>query len=196
MKAIKQVIALFLVGIMVIVSGINANAEEAPLRSTTHTAVAEEDSVNIEDLIGEELKDGDVLQYGEYTIKVSKKIVCNDALTSRANSQTKVYQSITTYGVYSPREEWYKITQTTNYTYDGNSVKINIGEGLTTVKVEEYKSECSYRVLQRSVNNSNSKAATFTITVSMNLPNGWLRITDVVTAYPDGTAGVTSHTES
>ena len=74
MKAMKQVIALFLVGIMVIGSGINANAEEAPLRSNTYTAVAEEDSVNIEDLIDEELKDGDVLQYGKYTIKVSKKL--------------------------------------------------------------------------------------------------------------------------
>lgn len=141
MKAMKQVIALFLVGIMVIGSGINANAEEAPLRSNTYTAVAEEDSVNIEDLIDEKLKDGDVLQYGKYTIKVSKKIVCNDTLASRAGSQTKVYQSITTYGVYSPREEWYKITQTTNYTFDGNSVIINIGEGLSTVKVDELLSQ-------------------------------------------------------
>ncbi len=59
---------------MVIGSGINANAEEAPLHSNTYTAVAEEDSVNIEDLIDEELKDGDVLKYGKYTIKVSKKL--------------------------------------------------------------------------------------------------------------------------
>ena len=55
-------------------SGINANAEEAPLRSNTYTAVAEEDSVNIEDLIDEKLKDGDVLQYGKYTINISKKL--------------------------------------------------------------------------------------------------------------------------
>ena len=98
--------------------------------------------------------------------------------------------------IFKRREEWYKITQTTNYTFDGNSVKINIGEGLSTVKVDEYKSECSYRLLNNSINNSDSKAATYTITVSMNLPDGWLRITDVVTAYPDGNAALTSHTEN
>lgn len=196
MKAMKQVIALFLVGVMVLGTGINANAEEAPLRSTTYTAVAEEDSVNIEDLIDEELHDGDVIHYGEYTIKVSKEIVCVDTPASRAASETKVYRSITTYGVYSPREEWYKITQITNYTFDGNSVKINVGEGKTGVTVEQFKPECSYRLLNKSVDNSNSKAATFTITVSMNLPAGWLRITDVVTAYPDGSAAVTSHKEN
>lgn len=90
----------------------------------------------------------------------------------------------------------YKITQTSNYTFDGNSVKINIREGLSTVKADEYKSECSYRPLKNSTNNSDSKAATYTITVSMNLPYGWLRITDVVTAYPDGNAALTSHTEN
>lgn len=69
----------------------------------------------------------------------------------------------------------------TNYTFDGNSVKVNVGEGLSTVN---------------SINNSDSKAATYTITVSMNLPYGWLRITDVVIAYPDGNAALTSHTEN
>ena len=43
------------------------------------------------------------------------------------------------------------------YTFDGNSVKINIGAGLSTVKVDEYKSECSYRLLKNSINNSDSK---------------------------------------
>ena len=190
MKIVDCMIAFILMGVLFGTGTLNVQAANEP-RGSIYTAT-EEDLPEVTDFSGLELKDGDKIKMGDYVIEVSEKIVCTESLS---RSETKSWQSITTYGVYQGSVAWYKITQTTNYTYDGTTAHINTGAGKSTVLVEKLQSDCAYSINKNSVNNTNSKAPTYTIEVSMKFPNRWLTITDVATVYPDGNTSL-KHNEN
>lgn len=140
---------------------------------------------------GTELQDGDIIKFDNYIIEYKQEVICDNP---NSRSTTTTWSSISSYGVYNSTDsdEWYKVTQITNYTYDGTSVQINTENCLLNVKT--YKSDCDYTVNINTVNNSSTTAPTYTIGLSIKLPLSWLTFIDTATVYVDGTTNL-SHVE-
>lgn len=186
----KKILSLLLIGIMLVESKFSVNA--ANISNDNNYIPYESVCEIISEQTGIELNDGDKIVFDNYTIEVEKQIIYEN---SNSKSTTTTWSSISSYGVYNnvDSDEWYRITQVTNYTYDGTSVHINTEN--CKLNVTTYKSNCDYTININTVNNSSTTAPTYTIGLSLYLPLGWLTFVDVATVYTDGTTNL-SHTES
>lgn len=173
MKLIKKIVSFVLAGAVLLCCGFDARAAEV---------------TSSMDFVPAEFAEGSMekTEFGDYSISIENK--CQVVY---ADATTLTWNSITEYGVYSTEEVWYKITQKTNYTYDGSTVHINTEN--CKLNVTCYKDECDYTVNINTVNNTSTTAPTYTIGVSMKMHN-WLTIVDVATVYADGTTNL-QHSE-
>lgn len=182
MKVIKKIVAFALVGLMFVGYSIDVRAEEI---LTNSSYVPNENTVeSMLNVIGTELQNGDEVVIGDYTIEYQEEIVC---LNPYSRATTKDYVSTSHYKISNNgnEQEWYKVVQTTNYTYDGKTAKINTADCLLSVTT--YYSDCSYTVDINTVDNSSSTDPTYTIGLTMKLPSQYITIKDVVTVHADGT---------
>ncbi|MDE6312168.1 MAG: hypothetical protein K2M46_00835 [Lachnospiraceae bacterium] len=189
MKVLKKVMSFVLAAMVVMVTAVNADAAEDFSVSSNYTPW-EESGFDVLADVGTELQNGEKKVIGNYTIEYQEKVVC---LTSYTNSSTKNYVSTSHYNITNNgnEQEWYKIEQTTNYTYNGRTVKINAAS--CNLNVTTYYPECSYTINKNTIDNSSNTAPTYTIGVTMKLSSKSITITDVVTAYADGTHSKTHY---
>lgn len=183
MKVLKKAMSLVLTGVLLVGISTNVNAAEKIYESIDYVP-NEGTNIDVSDIIGSELQNGEKTIIGEYTVEYQGNIVC---LNPNSRATTKEYSYTSHYKISNNgnEQEWYRIIQTTNYTYDGKTVQINTSS--CNLNVTKYYDDATYTVNQNLVNNSSNTAPTYTIGLTMKFPSQSLTITDVVTAYADGT---------
>lgn len=183
MKALKKVTSLVLTGVLLMGISINVNAAEKLPENSIYVP-NEEINTDVSNIMGTELQNGEKTIIGDYIVEYQEEIVC---LNPYSRATTKDYVSTSHYKITNNgnEQEWYKVVQTTNYTYDGKTAKINTSS--CNLNVTSYYSECDYTVNINTVDNSSSTAPTYTIGLRMKLPSQYITIKDVVTVYADGT---------
>lgn len=189
MKVFKSVMTVVLTGILLMGTAFSVNAEEKFSVSSNYVPNEITDSEVI-DIMGIELQSGDKVVIGDYTIEYQEEIIC---LNPNTRETTKNFISTSHYYVTNNenRVEWYKVEQTTNYTYDGRTARINTNS--CNLNVTKYYQDCSYTVDINTVDNSSSTDPTYTIGLTMKLPSQYITIVDVVTVHADGTHNKTHY---
>lgn len=189
MKVCKRVMLLILTWVLLIGTANNVNAAERIPESNNYVP-SEKSDISVVDMMDTEVQKGEKYVIGDYTIEYQEEIVCANPYT---RATTKNYVSTSHYKITrnGSEQEWYKVVQTTNYTYDGITAKINTNS--CNLSVTSYYEECSYSVNINSVDNSNSAAPTYTIGLTMKLPSQSITIIDVVTVKADGTYSKTHY---
>lgn len=190
MKMAKKIISLVVAGIMLMGIDVNVYAAEQLLISNTYVP-SENNDTDILGMLGTELQSGEKIVIGDYSIEYQEETVY---LNSNARATTTECVKTTSYMIYNNGnvEEWYRVIQTTNYTYDGKTAKINTSS--CSLIVNTYNKECSHKVNINTVNNSSSIAPTYTIGLTMKLSAQSINIEDVVTVFANG-AYCTTHYE-
>ena len=173
MNFVKKIVSFVLVGAVLLCCGFDVRAAEVISSMNYVPGEFVEESMEI-------------LEFDDYSI-----IIENKCQMVYADATTKIWNSITDYGVYSTEEIWYTITQTINYTYDGTTVHINTENCNLNVKC--HKTECEYTVDTNTVNNTSTTSPTYTISLSLKMLS-WMKVIDVATVYADGSTNLT-HTE-
>lgn len=118
---------------------INANAAERSPESNIYVP-NEEVNTDMSNIMGTELQNGEKIVIGDYTVEYQEDIVC---LNPYSRATTKDYVSTSHYKITNngTEQEWYKVVQTTNYTYDGKTAKINTSS--CNLNVTKYYDECN-----------------------------------------------------
>lgn len=108
-------------------------------------------------------------------------------LNPYSRATTRDYVSTSHYKITNNgnEQEWYKVVQTTNYTYDGTMARINASN--CHLGVDVYYSGCQHTVNINTVDNSSATNPTYTIGLTMRFPSQYLTIKDIVTVHADGT---------
>lgn len=189
MKVLKKVMTVILVGVLLIGTTLSVSAEEITSVSSNYLPNEKNDSEMI-DIMGRELQNGEKVVIGDYTVEYQEEIIC---LNPHSRETTKNYISTSHYSITNNgnSQEWYKVVQTTNYTYDGRTARINTNS--CNLNVTKYYEECSYTINTNTVDNSSSTDPTYTIGLTMKLPSQSLTIVDVVTVHADGTCNKTHY---
>lgn len=174
---------LVLVGALLLIDSINIYAAENVVESRDYTPI-EGTSIDPSIMMGTELQNGEKIIVGDYTIEYSENTVC---LNPHSRATTKDYNHTSHYKITNngSEQEWYKIVQTTNYTYDGKTARINTDR--CNLNVTKYYAEGRYTVDDQTVDNSSSTDPTHTVKLTMQFPSRSLTIKDVVTVHADGT---------
>lgn len=184
MKTFKKVVSLVLAGVLLMGTSINTNAAERHPVISNYVPDEESNADILIDLAEMELQNGEKIVIGEYTIEFQEETICLNPY-SRATTKDFVNTSIYKISHDGIEQDWYKVVQTTNYTYDGKTAKINTDSCLLTVTT--YYPECNYTIDTNTVDNSSSTAPTYTIGLTMDLMTYSISIVDVVTINADGT---------
>lgn len=184
----KLAVSIIMAVVLFLGNGMTAQAAESTGGMNQYIPIEEKGEMNLR-LSGTTLNDGDKIVVGDYTIEYNEEITYEEKNT---RSTTNTWTRTATYGVFATNEEWYKITQKTNYTFDGTTVKINTESCMLTVN--QLKSECDHTVLTNTVYSGSTTAPYYKIEVSMSMPSGWLTICDIATVYANGTTSL-QHSE-
>lgn len=189
MKLFRKTILFIFIGILLSSIATNVNAAEKQL-STNSYVPNEGHAADVPSLTGIELSNGEQIVIGNYTIEYTEEIIRTPSYgraTTTSWAKTSHYK-ITNNG---NEQEWYKIVQTTNYTYDGKTAKINTSK--CSLDVTKYYTEGDYTVNINTVDNSSNTDPTYTIGLTMKFPSQSLTIIDVVTVHADGTHNFTHY---
>lgn len=193
MRKSKKLLSLIIGLVMVAGMSLNAfAAENTDSVVVSNTFQAQEGTIlGMQELLSLEMDDGQSIVMGDITITYHEEIT-PDNMFMRATTNTYTKTSNFDISFTNGTQRWYTLTQVTNYTYDQTTVKINTSNCKFTVTT--YYSDCVYSINTNTVDNSNSKAATYTVGYTLKLGSQTKSFTDVVTAYANGTTGF-SHNE-
>lgn len=183
MKIIRKILSVVLVGVLSIGVSISVYAAESDVDSCDY--VPNEGVISdISDVFEMEMQDGEVTIIGNYVVEYQEETIC---LNPYSRATTRDYVSTSHYKITNNgnEQEWYKVVQTTNYTYDGVTARINSSN--CNLNVTTYYSDCQYTVNINTVDNSSSTDPTYTIGLTMRLPSQYITIRDVVTVHANGT---------
>lgn len=183
MKVLKKVMSLVLTGVLLVGVSTNVNAAEKIYESIDYVP-NEVTNADVSNIIGTELQNGEKTIIGDYTVEYQENTIC---LNPNSRATTKDYTHTSHYKITNNgnEQEWYRVIQTTNYTYDGKTAKINTSS--CNLNVTKYYTEGDYSVNINTIDNSSNTNPTYTIGLTMKFPSQSLTIKDVVTIHADGT---------
>ena len=116
MKVCKRVMLLILTWVLLIGTANNVNAAER-IQESNNYVPSEKSDISVVDMMDTEVQKGEKYVIGDYIIEYQEEIVCANPYT---RATTKNYVSTSHYKITrnGSEQEWYKVVQTTNYTYE------------------------------------------------------------------------------